>query len=96
MVIVIIRKGLLIRRDFFLDIKQTNPTVLGIYKTPVAAGRGSGGLKYDIVPGKPDQSILLYRMKTNDPGIAMPELGREQLHKEGIELISQWIKQIKG
>ena len=81
---------------FFLDIKQTNPTVLGIYKTPVAAGRGSGGLKYDIVPGKPDQSILLYRMKTNDPGIAMPELGREQLHKEGIELISQWIKQIKG
>jgi uncharacterized repeat protein (TIGR03806 family) len=80
---------------FFLDIHENNPTALGVFKTPVAAGRGSGGLKFDIVPGKPDQSILLYRMKTNDPGIAMPELGREQLHKEGIELISRWIRQMK-
>ena len=47
---------------------------------------------YDIVPGKPEKSILLYRMKTNDPGIAMPEIGREQLHKEGIKLIDTWIK----
>ena len=80
---------------FYLDMRETNPTALGVYKTPVAAGQGSGGFKYDILPGKPDQSILVYRMKTNDPGKAMPELGREQLHKEGIELISQWIKQMK-
>lgn len=64
-------------------------------KSPVAAGRGAGNLHYAIVPGKPDQSILLYRMKTNDPGIAMPEIGREQLHREGIELISRWINQMK-
>lgn len=81
---------------FFLDIRETNPTALGIYKTPVAAGQGSGGFKYDILPGKPEQSILVYRMKTNDPGKAMPELGREQLHKEGIELISEWIRQMKN
>jgi uncharacterized repeat protein (TIGR03806 family) len=81
---------------FFLDMRETNPTALGVYKTPVAAGQGSGGFKYDILPGKPEQSILVYRMKTNDPGKAMPELGREQLHKEGIELISQWIKQMKS
>ena len=80
---------------FFLDMRETNPTALGVYKTPVAAGQGSGGFKYDILPGKPEQSILVYRMKTNDPGKAMPELGREQLHKEGIELITQWIKQMK-
>ena len=80
---------------FFLDMRETNPTALGVYKTPVAAGQGSGGFKYDILPGKPEQSILVYRMKTNDPGKAMPELGREQLHKEGIELISRWIKQMK-
>jgi uncharacterized repeat protein (TIGR03806 family) len=81
---------------FFLDIRETNPTALGVYKTPVAAGQGSGGFKYDILPGKPEQSILVYRMKTNDPGKAMPELGREQLHKEGIELISQWIREMKN
>lgn len=80
---------------FFLHMQEKNLTALGVYKTPVAAGRGSGGLKYDIVPGKPEQSILLYRMKTNDPGIAMPEIGREQLHKEGIDLIKEWIRQMK-
>jgi uncharacterized repeat protein (TIGR03806 family) len=89
------RKGPANTSGFFLDIHETNPTALGVFKTPVAAGRGSGGFKYDIYPGKPDQSILLYRMKTNDPGIAMPELGREQLHKEGIELITKWIRQMK-
>ena len=88
-------KGPASTSGFFLDMRETSPTALGVFKTPVAAGRGSGGLKFDIVPGKPDQSILLFRMKTNDPGIAMPELGREQLHQEGIELISQWIKKMK-
>ena len=79
----------------FLYARETNPTALGIMKTPVAAGRGSGNRKYDIVPGKPDASILLFRMQTNDPGIAMPEIGREQLHTEGIKLIREWIKEIK-
>ena len=89
------RKGPANTSGFFLDIHEKDPTALGVYKTPVAAGRGSGGLKFDIVPGKPDQSILLFRMKTIDPGIEMPEIGREQLHKEGIELISNWIRQMK-
>jgi hypothetical protein len=78
----------------FLHAHETNQTALGIMKTPVAAGRGSGGRMYDIVPGKPDASILLYRMQTNDPGIAMPEIGREQLHNEGIALIKEWIRQM--
>jgi uncharacterized repeat protein (TIGR03806 family) len=89
------RKGPANSSGFFLDIHEKDPTPLGVFKTPVAAGRGSGGLKFDIVPGKPDQSILLFRMKTIDPGIEMPEIGREQLHKEGIELISNWIRQMK-
>ena len=46
---------------------------LGIYKKPVATGRGSGGFKYSIVPGKPSESILIHRMKSLDPGIMMPE-----------------------
>jgi uncharacterized repeat protein (TIGR03806 family) len=79
----------------FLHAHENNPTALGIMKTPIAAGRGSGNRKFDIVPGKPDASILLFRMQTNDPGIAMPELGREQLHTEGIALIKEWIKQMQ-
>lgn len=78
----------------FLDIHETDNTKLGISKTPVAAGRASGNLSFDIHPGKPDKSIVIYRMRSTDPGIAMPEVGREQLHKEGIALISQWIREL--
>jgi hypothetical protein len=63
-------------------------------KTPVAAGRGSGNLSYDIVPGKPEESILAYRMHSSDPGIMMPELGRRLSHKEGVDLIKNWIKSL--
>lgn len=76
----------------FLDIHETDLSRLGVNKAPVAAGRGTGDLKYDIIPGDPDHSILVYRMKTNDPGIAMPEIGREQIHKEGVALIEEWIR----
>jgi uncharacterized repeat protein (TIGR03806 family) len=78
-----------------LDIHTSNSTALGINKTPVAAGRGSGNLTFAIEPGKPNQSFLVYRMKSTDPGIAMPEIGRNRIHKEGIALISQWIKEMK-
>ncbi|MCS6928862.1 MAG: hypothetical protein NZM43_05135 [Saprospiraceae bacterium] len=78
----------------FLEITQTDPLRLGVLKPPVAAGRGSGNRKYSITPGKPSESILLYRMEQNDPGIRMPELGRQLAHREGIELIRQWILQM--
>jgi uncharacterized repeat protein (TIGR03806 family) len=76
----------------FLDWKTTDKTAYGFMKTPVAAGRGSGNLEYDIVPGKPHESILWYRMASADPGIMMPELGRKVIHEEGVALISEWIK----
>lgn len=72
-----------------------NPSKLGVGKAPVAAGKGSGGLLYDIVPGKPDQSIFLFRIASNDPGIMMPELGRSVVYQEGVELIRQWIAEMK-
>jgi uncharacterized repeat protein (TIGR03806 family) len=68
----------------------------GICKPPVAVGRGSGDRPYDIWPGRPDDSILLYRMQQTDPAIAMPELGRSTVHEEAIELIVEWIKSLPG
>jgi uncharacterized repeat protein (TIGR03806 family) len=79
----------------FLNYAQTNGVELGIMKSPVAAGRGAGKNNFDIVPGKPHKSILTYRMQVNDPGVSMPELGREQIHKEGVSLIKKWIKEMK-
>ncbi len=76
----------------FLNGSEKIPAHFGINKSPVAAGRGSGDLPFDIVPGDPGKSILVYRMKAIDPGIAMPEIGREQIHKEGVALIEEWIR----
>lgn len=75
----------------FLDWKQPDLIARGILKHPVAAGRGSGDRDYDIVPGKADASILIYRMESVDPGIAMPELGRATVHAEGVKLLRDWI-----
>jgi uncharacterized repeat protein (TIGR03806 family) len=79
----------------FLHYDQDASVEMGIMKSPVAAGRGAGKNSFDIVPGKPHKSILSFRMQTNDPGIAMPELGREQVHKEGVKLIKEWIREMK-
>lgn len=73
----------------------SDPLRLGIFKAPVAAGKGSGGRKYDIVPGEPEKSILYYRIVSNDPGVMMPELGRSIIHQEGADLIVEWIREMK-
>ena len=70
-------------------------TVLGIGKAPVAAGKGSGGRLYGIVPGKPEESILQYRIESTHPGIMMPEVGRKLVHTEGVELVRNWIAEMK-
>lgn len=70
---------------------QRSPTQFGIFKTPVAAGRGTGGHDFDIVPAKPDESIMMFRIRSMDAGIMMPELGKRLIHEEGAELVRQWI-----
>lgn len=79
----------------FLDYFENDPERLGVHKTPVAAGRGSGNRRFGIVPGKPAESILLFRMQSDDTGIRMPELGRQLAHREGLDLIESWIKNMK-
>ncbi|MEP0191496.1 MAG: SO2930 family diheme c-type cytochrome [Erythrobacter sp.] len=76
-----------------LDLRweQDDPHAIGIRKPPVAAGRGAGGHKVSIAPGDPDASILLYRMQSTEPGVAMPELSRSTVDDEGVAVIRQWI-----
>ncbi|HUH74642.1 MAG TPA: SO2930 family diheme c-type cytochrome [Chitinophagales bacterium] len=90
-------KGLANTSGLFLQYfgDQSN-TALGICKTPVAAGRGSGGRAVDIKPGHPDESILLYRMESEDPGVMMPEIGRKLVHQEAIDLIHKWIEEMES
>lgn len=71
-----------------------SPRAIGIGKAPVAAGKGSGGRLFSIVPSRPDESILLYRIESTDPGIMMPEMGRRSVHAEGVELVRRWIQEM--
>ena len=64
---------------------------LGLCKPSVAAGKGTGDRIDDIVPGKPDDSILPFRLASTEGGVMMPELGRSTVHQEGVQLIRDWI-----
>ena len=79
----------------YLDLTEERPTHRGIYKKPVATGRGSGGHEFSISPGNPEESILLYRMISVDPGVMMPESGRSLSHKEAIQMIREWINEME-
>jgi uncharacterized repeat protein (TIGR03806 family) len=75
----------------WLDAATDEPRRLGLCKPPVAAGQGTGDHMFDIVPGRPQDSILVYRMNSLDPGAMMPEVGRSTVHEEGVTLIRDWI-----
>ncbi|MFM2409315.1 MAG: hypothetical protein RL481_143 [Pseudomonadota bacterium] len=79
----------------FFDDHIGGGAAQGIGKRPVAAGRGSGNFDFVIEPGHPERSILIHRMKSTDPGVAMPELGRATAHDEGVKLLDEWIRGMK-
>ena len=90
------RRGAASNTGLFLDLEETRPAVRGLGKRPVAAGRGSGGLYFDIAPGDPDGSIVVHRMASTEPGVMMPELSRSLVHQEGLDLVRAYIASLKA
>ena len=79
----------------FLTWGEKEPVRYGVNKRPVAAGKGSGGREFDIAPGDPDASILLYRVDSVEPGVMMPELGRHLPDPAAVALLREWIAAMK-
>lgn len=81
-----------------LHLQRSTATqrAIGICKPPIAAGKGSGGRLYSIVPGRTDASILSYRMASSDPSRRMPETGRSLVHSQGLTLVNSWINSLSG
>lgn len=79
----------------YLGWEVTDPAALGVNKRPVAAGRGSGELSFDVVPGDPDHSILAYRLASLEGGVAMPELGRASVDPAGLAIVRAWITMMR-
>jgi uncharacterized repeat protein (TIGR03806 family) len=84
-------RGMASNTGLFLNLEEARPNRIGLGKRPVAAGKGSGDLEVDLVPGRPDASIIAYRMASTDPGVMMPELGRALVHDEGLALVRDYI-----
>jgi uncharacterized repeat protein (TIGR03806 family) len=70
---------------------ELEPRQYGVCKPPAAAGAGAGGRFYDIVPGDPDASIVPFRMDSLDPDVKMPEIPTTLIHRDGVELVREWI-----
>jgi len=68
---------------------------LGACKRPNSAG-DTGRLRYDVVPGAPNESVLIYRLESTAPKISMPQIGRAVVHEEGVKLLREWIASLPG
>ena len=78
---------------FDLRLTATSLESLGLCKSPNSAGR-VGNLVYDLVPGKPEESILVARMESIRPKEMMPQIGRSVVHQEGLALIREWVRSL--
>ncbi len=80
---------------FLLDYNEMDARKLGFCKLPNSAGF-TGNRPFDIVPGSPQESIMLYRMESLRAKEMMPEIGRSVLHDEGIALVREWLASLQG
>lgn len=67
---------------------DTNLNEHGVCKIPIAFS--VQGLAFDIVPGDAAKSVIPYRMELQSAK-KMPEVGRDLIHTEGVDLINAWI-----
>jgi uncharacterized repeat protein (TIGR03806 family) len=88
------RAGLASNSGLYLTWEEADPAARGVNKRPVAAGKGSGNLSFSILPGHPEESILLYRMASTEPGVMMPQIGRTVADDEAVKLIREYIRNL--
>ena len=78
--------------EYNRDFDESRPT-FGVCKTSITGSPPE--YPFDVIPGDPERSYLLYRMNTNDGQYKMPELGRSTIHAEGVTLIREWITRMQ-
>jgi len=78
-----------------LGLGHFDAAKFGVCKHPNSAGN-MGDRRYDLVPGRPDDSILVYRLESIAPKVVMPQIGRDVAHTEGVALIREWVTSLQG
>jgi hypothetical protein len=77
-----------------LSYGQTLPASFGV-KQIATKPVDAPGLRLIIAPGEPGASILVYRMRSTDQKIGMPTIGHSATDREGVALISEWIRSMR-
>jgi hypothetical protein len=47
-----------------------------------------------VVPGRPEESLVVARMRVRGIRRPMPPLGTERVHGEGLELVRRWVREL--
>lgn len=79
--------------DFASTAPDQDPYRYGVCKMPTSAGNADCDAVVDIVPGDPDNSLMVCRMELVGKG-QMPPLGRNLVHRQGVELVRAWIAEL--
>jgi uncharacterized repeat protein (TIGR03806 family) len=87
--------GLSQKTNLWLRWSESDPSHAGICKK-TGKPEAAGGLAYDVVPGDPDHSAMIFRLASTDAGSMMPQVGRSLVHAEGLALIRAWIAGLTG
>lgn len=80
----------------YLSDLENDAMRVGFCKTPVATGKASADMLFDAVRGHPETSIIVHRMASEEPKVMMPEIGRTLVHREGVDLIREWLASLDG
>lgn len=88
------RRGIASSTGLFLDTFRAININYGICKTPTTAGSSSGGRTVDIEPGNDQNSIVSFRVHSDDPSAQMPPVARSVTHAEAAALLDQWINDV--
>jgi uncharacterized repeat protein (TIGR03806 family) len=74
-----------------LAIEETDAVDLGVCRKPFSSGNVPDQYQFDVVPGHPELSLLVYRMASTDPEIKMPELPTVTSDARGVAIVTDWI-----
>jgi hypothetical protein len=69
---------------------------LGVCKMPQSAGGATCGHTLDVIPGKPDESIMICRVESEEEKVQMPPVGRNLRDARGAALLREWIESLEG
>jgi hypothetical protein len=83
--------GLARSTGVFFDVFRKVDINYGICKRPTTAGSSSGGHQFDIVPGSAADSIVSFRLHSENPSAQMPPISRSVAHDEAVAIVDDWI-----